>query len=460
MKRALAIAVALCTLGIVGFGQITGKWTTSLVLMPDFELKETALTLDYTVSGIKITSVSTIKGTGFTSQLFKMDGTFGPFSLSGSMSFDPAKVVYTKADLTTKFDFGGIALSMKAEHWTVAAYTAAGLKFCAPQTPDQGVLRYTLEGTVAPVTVKAIFADCCTGTEFYQAVITLKDVALCCGVTYDAEFSFKKTGFDYLKLTMDDLIQLCCGISIGAEIKFTTGAKEIKLVPDFGFAEGCVTLYGDMIWDDDAWSWEGIELCGWAIECTLGDCNSISFATGNPAVQVGDVYYCPTDDKYIFVPESEDATDYCSDAELAFEGLSYYGVCPELIADYGMTSAWGFMEDELGNILGYMYWEYEALKMSFCGTGCCGNQYTTDIAIYWGDMIDIEYDTATPLLTITDIPSLFGLSRVAFDATIPLFEDFSFDLGLSYNLLYAASPNALIFGLDPLELTFGWTFTF
>ena len=59
MKRALAILVALCTFGALGFSQIAikGSWTATVCLLPTTSLTST-LSLTYTVAGFDVTNIS------------------------------------------------------------------------------------------------------------------------------------------------------------------------------------------------------------------------------------------------------------------------------------------------------------------------------------------------------------------------------------------------------------------
>ena len=64
MKRALAIMVALCTVGFASFAMsFTGSWTAKVCLVPAITL-ESAVTLNYSVAGIDFTSISSFDGTG------------------------------------------------------------------------------------------------------------------------------------------------------------------------------------------------------------------------------------------------------------------------------------------------------------------------------------------------------------------------------------------------------------
>lgn len=325
MKRALAIAVAVCTLGVAGFSQIgpiTGSWTAKYCFIGTPVLSST-LVLNYTVAGWTITSTSTFASTGLTGQTFKLAGAFGPLTIAGNMTFNVTAVVYEKSDLTTSFDFGGLAISAKVEHWGLP-YIPAGI--CTGATT--GVLRYTLTTVIAPVTVKAIFFDCCTGTAFDNLNIKLVGVGLCCGVTYDVELDFDKGGFDYIKFSVKNIAAFCCGISFNASIQFTAQTKTVTITPKFaGLGDACLAIYAGPVMTGTT-VWHGIELYGWKLRCTLGDCNYIEFVT---ALNISEV------------------------------------------------------EKVLGDIfLGSPCNEYEYLGLGFCGAGCCGGKYTVDLKIFFG----------------------------------------------------------------------------
>jgi hypothetical protein len=152
--------------------------------------------------------------------------------------------------------------------------------------------------------------------------LTLKDVSLCCGIALNVEFSFLKSGFDYLKIT-GIKIPLCCGVSLTAGITFTTSGKEVTTGLEWGgFADTCFTVYGDAIQKDNAWA--GIDIYGWKIKCSLGDCNYVEFLTALDVTAV-----------------------------------------EAIVGDI-------FTGDE-----------FEYMKLGFCGAGCCGGKYTVDLAVYF-----------------------------------------------------------------------------
>jgi hypothetical protein len=318
MKRALAVCTVLAVLGFsaFGIGTFSGKWEGKISLLPTpTALTTNKLTLNYTDFGWTFTGVLSLLGS--TSDTFDISatGAFGPFSINGTMKFDftPA---YKGTKLVTSLDFAGLGLSFEAYHG--AAYvTDVGC-----QTPAQS-LKYVLKGSVDPLSVTLTFRDCCTGTEFYSAKITLKGLGLCCGISLDAELYFTKAdGFKYLSFSGIE-IPLCCGVSLTAGVKFETNAKTVTTGFKFaGFGDACFTVYADAITEDSAWL--GIEVYGWKIKCSLGDCNYVEFLT---------------------------ALD------------------PEYFVD--------------NNIVAFQGGEFEYIKLGFCGAGCCGGKYTVDISVFF-----------------------------------------------------------------------------
>jgi len=366
MKRALAIAVALCTIGVgaFGLGTIGGKWEGGLTILPTMGLTQNKLTLNYTEYGLTFGAILSLLGGATASDTMQLTvgGAFGPLGLTGNMHFDFDAPAYIKGDLKTTFDFAGITLGLQVEHWAAQQEVCQTAGFAAGAN-----LRYTLTTTLAPFTINVVGWDCCTGTFFYNLNLVGKGLALCCGVTYDVKFNFLKTGFDYLKFSLNNIFEICCGISFDATITFTTTTKVVDINPKFaGFGEGCFTVFADI--PADATTMPALEIYGWKISCTIADCNTIEFvtATNVSAVEkiLGDVF-----------------------------------------------------EDN----------EFEYVKMTFCGVGCCGQKWNAGLAIYF-----------------EPVGGLFGISRLGFDLTLPLNDALKVTVGFS----------------TPETLSFGWVFTF
>jgi len=193
-------------------------------------------------------------------------------------------------------------------------------------------MAYTLTVDADPVSAEVVFDDVCTGIQFKEATISLSDLSLCCGISYDAELAFNKCkGFDYLKFSVNDVFPICCGISFDMSVKFTTDAKTISLTPKFAsIGEACFELYADLESDGgenaDLYL-NAIRVDGWKIRCELAECNYL-------------------------------------------ELVSF--LSPDKAEDYGYEDVF---EDG----------EFEYAKLGFCGPGCCGGNYSVDLSVFFDD---------------------------------------------------------------------------
>lgn len=366
MKRALAIGLILCMFGFAGFAQLTGSWSANLNILPAVGLVDTTLVLKYTVAGWTWTSTvkfDTDPVAELDSVKFGVSGALGPLTVTGNMAFDGNPAAYLSADIKAALSFAGVEGYIKVNHTTAADYGC--------QTGPS--MLYTIYAKAAPLTLTATFNDCCTGIAFKDLKVTLTGLGLCCGVTYDAVFYFTKAGFGYFLFTAKDIFPICCGISFDASVKFTTTGKTVTLTPKFaGFGEACFELYADIVaegGENEDLFLNAIRIDGWKIKCTLADCNYIEFVT-------------------FLSPEN---------AGLYFDPVPFEGD------------------------------EFEYIKLGFCGPGCCGGQYTVDIAVY--------FDNGG---------GLFGISRIGANMSIPVMSNLTVKVG------FASNNN----------LTLGWVFTF
>lgn len=396
MKRALAIAVAVCTFGLAGFSQlgpITGSWAATVGLLPSPTVS-TTLTLNVTISGFTITSTSRMTGTaGFDRQLFSVRGAFGPFSITGRMWFAPVVPEYMASDLVTSFDFGGLALGLTVRHWDedyaddlfapgtawpFAPWWPCTIPPC--QTPYGAALQYIFTGTIAPVTVRARFLDCCTGTEFQDLLVTLRGLGLCCGITYGIDFSFTKAGFDYIEFTGIN-IPVGLGLSFDVAVRYGVGLKTVTLTPRFaGLGDACFAIFGAAITDHvtPGVTFSGIEIYGYRIRCTIADCNFVEFIN-------------------------------------AFNVTEMNRILPAA--------------DDFATIGG----EFQLVRLAFCGPGCCGGRWTTDVRVFFGTG-----------------GGLFDITRFVYGATIPVMTNFDLSLTGTLGAIPAVAP----------ALSIGWTLRF
>ena len=322
-------------------------WSQTIERVPDLSI-ETVLTLTYTFGAFDVTSISKFTDDGFVSQKFEISGEFGPVSLSGYMEFDPSVPAYVKSWLEGTLDFAGISLTGKVTH-------------------EPNEMHYYLTAEVDPVTVKLSFVDYCTGIQFDNVLVSLDDFSLCCGITYDASLYFTKEGFEYVKFAVDSLFDLCCGISFGAGVEFGLDYKKLSLDVNWAGIEGCVTVYGDVQWEEELNKVAGLDIYGWKIVCELAECTKLEILTA-------------LDPSY---KEFEDI----------FEGD-----------------------------------EFEYIKASFCGPGCCGGNWTFDSTIFFQPS-----------------GTLFGITRVKLNFTFPVMDNLTVKLGGE---------------VPENSFSFGWSLTF
>ncbi len=373
MKRALVFVAIISLFGFAGLAQFSGEWEGTINLLPSVALDSTSFTLNYSIAGWDLSSVSSFDGSGWTGQSFSFEGAIGPVSVSGSMDFDPSVPAYKYTKIKSSMDFAGLSIATTIEHAVYPYIDDYGLddiytgcSGSSPQT-DSVIILYTVDVSVDPFAATVRFADCCTGTEFYDATISLSGIGLCCGVTYDAELSFTKAGFEYAKFSVDNLFDLCCGISFGASVKFTTTSKELTVTPSWAGIEGCVEVYGDL--DADEHGVYGWTLYGWKIGCEFSDCNKLTIVTA-------------------------------------------------LDPDWYNANIENVFEDE----------EFEYFKFEFCGSACCGGNWSLSLQTFFQDS-----------------GSLFGITRTAIDATVPVMDNLSFTIS---------------FEVPAGDLSIGWDFTF
>jgi hypothetical protein len=229
-------------------------------------------------------------------------------------------------------------------------------------------MAYTLTVDVDPLSAEVIFDDVSTGIQFREATISLSDLGLCCGVTYDLEAKFTKCrGFEYAKFSIDNLFELCCGISFGGTVEFGADYKKVTVTPSWEGIEGCVTVYGDLDWEGHSLS--GWNLYGWKIGCEFSDCNVLTIVT------------------------ALDSAWYNANVEDVFEEG-----------------------------------EFEYVKFHSCGSACCGGDWSLDLQTFFQHG-----------------GSLFGISRTAVSATVPVMDNLSFTVELE---------------VPDVELSLGWNFAF
>lgn len=340
MKRALAVCTVLAVLGFsaFGIGTFTGSWSATVKILPSAALLANKLTINYTDFGWTFTGILSLTGAASDTFQAKVKGALGPFSLTGNMWFDYPNAAYMGADLSTSLDIAGLSVGFTVRHWdkdyadfffTDSAPWYAWVwypdeEYCEEYAEETGMI-YIINTKVEPVSLKVRFLDCSSGIEFYDAVIGVSGIGLCCGISLDAELAFaKEEGFQYLKFTGIN-IPLCCGVSLDVGVKFTTSGKELDTKFKFaGFADACFKVWGDALGEPPAWT--GLTIYAYKISCSLGDCSSFTVVT-------------------------------------AFDPAWY--------------------NDNVENVFKTTEGEFEYMALTLCGPGCCGGQYKVTLYTYF-----------------------------------------------------------------------------
>ncbi len=142
---------------------------------------------------------------------------------------------------------------------------------------------------------------------------------------------------------------------------------------------------------------------------------------------------------------------------VVFEEWEYYST------NWGETSIHGF-ESYYFEVDALFWFEFEKIGLSFCGPGCCGAEWMTGINLFFAEYRKFDDYTTTGWIddkatggrkAIVEVayepfnPTLFGLNRFAFDASVPVMENFMLAIDFAYNLY-----------TKDTQLGLGWTFVF
>lgn len=150
-------------------------------------------------------------------------------------------------------------------------------------------MRYTFTAEVPHIRARAVFDDVGNGTHFDEMNIVLEGIGLCCGITAEAELSFSKCrGFEYLKITLDDLLKFCCGIDLDLTVKFTTDHKEVTLDFDGIVLSPNVIIYAEpeLI---SPYVIGGLRIYGFEIRCHLNRCTYLRSLTAFAPYKVEEI---------------------------------------------------------------------------------------------------------------------------------------------------------------------------
>lgn len=350
MRNAASLAAILMVAATGVAGGITGEWQALVSVVPSAGLEECSLTLNYTPGGgWTLWSLSEFGSPGLVDQGFGIRGAWGPISITGGVTFNagdttaiaveypsecdqqtgsytPTVPAYKEAWTKLSLAFAGAEFSLEFHHWAYPYHLEDDAYIwpcCPPQTQSYTLL--SIEAAIPPVSLKIGIGDCCSGFSFSDATLSLNDVGLCCGLSYDAELHLTKAGFDYFTTAIK--LEICCGIGIEVETTFTLTEKTVTVKPMWnGMGQACFELYGNILVGQTPLEIQGIEIYGYKLRCDFSSCSYIELLSA------------------LNVSALEELLD---DEEL--------------------------FEDD----------EFEYLKMAFCGPGCCGGNYVLGLAVYF-----------------------------------------------------------------------------
>lgn len=387
MRWIFGVMSMIALLSVGSLAQFGGVWEAMIQIVPNVALEECRLTLNYKVdNNWTLSSISEFDGTGLINQRFAFQGSFAFLSITGGMSFNPSitdtvevhypgcdpqtgsyKLVapaYKEAWVKTSFSLAGVELFFTFQHWAFPYHMEDidkdGVEeyvwpCCPPQT--QSYTLFTIGADIPPLSLKINLADCCTGLSFRDAVISLVDVPICCGLSYDAELFFTKAGFGYFETALE--FEICCGISIEVATRFTVDAKQVTITPKWnGMGQACFVLYGNVVPGPSPLEIQGIEIYGYKIRCEFSSCS------------------------YVEVMTALDVTE---------------------------------LERLLGNPNLFQGDEFEYWKFGFCGSGCCGGTWNLALSLYFqpsGTLFGvsrIQGDLAAPIMANFDLRLSLGV---------------------------------------------------
>ncbi len=386
MKRALAIAVALCALGFAGFAQLSGSTTmvfylTGSMQTPSFGIYSDLFLRYVLVDKWAITNYSIFDNTGFSYTQFGVSGEMGPFTIAGTMRFFPlATQKLGRTDVRLTFTFGGVDIGWWVIHQIAGSTGTVSFPihrfplrnvYCGDQwaisvSPgaDKPAMVYYHYLRVGGTRVDLFLIDECSGIQFYQLFAELT-FPFCCGADVETEFSFTKAGFQHVKFILKNF-ELCCNLKWNVEVLFDmTAGKTVKVKPVFGKYAACFDLYGGWDWVQNQFS--GFSLHGFGCKLSLGDCTEIGVLTA----------FAP---QYFWVNAWAIWSNWDAMGSTYF--YRYYDTAQPL------PTWWYVYHTSL-----FKGAEYEMIWIKTCGAGCCGGTWSFEVDVFFvptGGLFDLN----------------------------------------------------------------------
>lgn len=389
MVRRVALSLIFFS-GLV-FGQaLSGSWSMKIVLLPPpvaldtLEFTLQGKLFDWTVGG-----KAEFFGTdGWVWQTFFAQGWLGPVSSDWMFLFGPLAPAFLYA-------YGKYALLVSGVDLTLhTAMVGPNGPYTFTGGPSAGTVlefHHTLQGL-------GLSGELGFGARKQDFVILYSGVGTYKKILPVDPFPGGLT-FTYLKLGLEG-VPLCCGVTLDLGFSFTkqgfesltATAKSIPLCCGISFdTEVEFTTTAKRVSLKPKWA--GIEGC---------------FTVYGDAIVVDNAW------------RGIDVYGFKIRCDLG--GCSY----AEFLTAFNVAKVEEILEEDV-----FQNDEFEYMKLGFCGAGCCGGNWTLDVGLFFKPS-----------------GSLFGLSRIVLDATIPVMANLQVELSLA----------AVVGG--PAGLTVGWTFTF
>jgi len=268
MKKVFVIAITMILgLGLAAFaGPLSGSWATTLVVDPAasiFTSLTSTLAVDYTVSGWTFGSSSGFTLSGFSDQSFTAGGSFGAFTLSSTMTFNPMFV--TGKDYSAFWIAVGAGAATQTFPTTICPITYT-------KTTEPRFVTWKTEGSVsiAGVELGALFyidnsnydvvlTDYLTELVSAASTTTLHDAYSCASYLNGSGWRFSvggsigditATSYTYFNLTETDLSSLSTAYCPTVGKSGTLHIAVADCAPAFteeyilleGIALGCATI--------------------------------------------------------------------------------------------------------------------------------------------------------------------------------------------------------------------------
>ena len=301
------------------FVGITGSGQGTLTLLPAIAFGSNRFELrprfQFGASPWDLRFVTAFVGEEWRDAQVHFTGSWEKIRFGGGVLFNPVGPAYRSAYFMASGLWEDLRLGLRVTHYPLSG------------SPPAPYLLYvlTLSTSSLSVTARGEERD---GLKFRDALVSVFGMSLCCGIQAQGTLSFTKEGFSYVRAALVNLPFPCCGLSFDAAVTFTADSKVVEFSPRWdALCDACLTVYGDVLWDRDAFRWDGFALYGYKIRCCFGSS------------------CCPA-------------------------GAGGY---VEFLTAFDPGRVPGGFQGE----------EFEYAKVGFCGPGCCGGGYSFEATAYF-----------------------------------------------------------------------------